>query len=372
MNAALNGFGRLLVVMAIPIGAAAAQSRPAITIRVEPETPLIERAACCQLLNFDFLLETQGPDTLTIARIDLAVHDAEGRLISRRHVSRNGMLPSIATLSSSRVIPGRAATVYNPLYSFDRAMSLAELRYRFRLQGRGGSVEASVSVRPQSYRTKTALILPLEGRVLVVDGHDYYSHHRRLDLVALRSMKLAKRQFNRYAYDFAIVDESGRTFRTDGRRNDDWLGYGAMVRAPGEGTVRDAVNDAPEHEMPDGRFDEEAGLRNPQSIPGNFVVIDHGNGECSFLAHLKRGSLRVTTGDQVRQGQVIGALGLSGDSDANAIPHIHYQLMDSCDFGDAEGLPSYWNGVTTVGRGASGAPREVQIDTGDIVISRPH
>jgi murein DD-endopeptidase MepM/ murein hydrolase activator NlpD len=85
----------------------------------------------------------------------------------------------------------------------------------------------------------------------------------------------------------------------------------------------------------------------------------------SFMAHMKQGSVLVKPGDRVRRGQPIGKMGLSGDSDE--IPHIHYQLMDSADFRDAEGLPSYFSGFVRAGRASRTVERRAQVDTGDIL-----
>ena len=74
--------------------------------------------------------------------------------------------------------------------------------------------------------------------------------------------------------------------------------------------------------------------------------------------------LDVKVGDRVRRGQPIAALGMSGDSDW--LPHVHYQLMDSCDFLDAEGLPSYFTGFTRAGF-KGGPETRGQVDTGDIL-----
>jgi murein DD-endopeptidase MepM/ murein hydrolase activator NlpD len=153
-------------------------------------------------------------------------------------------------------------------------------------------------------------------------------------------------------------------YRTNGKTNEDWFGYGATVVATGDGIVRDAVNDAAEHHLPDANWSEATALSNPRGIPGNHVVIDHGNGECSAMAHLKQGSVRVKVGDRVRRGEPIAAMGLSGDSDW--LPHVHYQLMDSCDFQDADGLPSYFIGFTRAGFPGAAATRG-QVDTGDIL-----
>jgi murein DD-endopeptidase MepM/ murein hydrolase activator NlpD len=54
------------------------------------------------------------------------------------------------------------------------------------------------------------------------------------------------------------------------------------------------------------------------------VLIDHENGEYSLLVHMKPGSVLVRSGDRVKQGQKVGAIGFAGDS---IFPHLHYSLM---------------------------------------------
>ncbi len=340
-----------------------------LSIVVLPERPLIERSNCCQLVNFDFELRTPGTDTLDLVGVHVTALDPGGRVLAMRHVGTNGMNPSIRTVNQTRVVPGKTTTVFNPFFSWDRRDRFGSLRFRFDLRGPGGAVVDSVSVTPVPYQTKTDLILPLRGWILVHDGHDFYSHHRRMDLSVLRQIGLTEAQFNRYAYDFSIVDPEGRLHRTGGRTNADWYGYGAEVIAPGAGVVSVAVNDAKEHVLPDdAHFDSEAALKEPARIAGNYVVIDHGNGECSFLAHLQRGSVTVAVGERVRRGQPIGRMGLSGDS--NWLPHVHYQLMAGCAFQKAEGLPSYFSGFARAGAKTGDHERRGQVDTGDILVVR--
>lgn len=358
------------VLLAAALAAPATGSAQRVSVAVLPERPLIERSNCCQLVNFDFELRTAGADTLDLVGIHVAALDAGGRVLALKHVGLNGMVPSIRTVAQTKVVPGRPTTVFNPFYSWDKRDRFASLRFRFELRGRAGVVEDSVTVSPTYYQTKTDLVLPLQGWILVHDGHDYYSHHRRMDVAVLRQIGLAKAQFNRYAYDFSIVDPEGRLNRTGGRTNADWYGYGAEVVAPGAGVVKVAVNDAKEHVLPDdAKFDGEAALKQPDTIAGNHVVIDHGNGECSFLAHLQKGSVTVAVGEKVRRGQPIGKMGLSGDS--NWLPHVHYQLMSSCAYQEAEGLPSYFSGFARAGAKTGDHERRGQIDTGDIVVVRP-
>ena len=71
-------------------------------------------------------------------------------------------------------------------------------------------------------------------------------------------------------------------------------------------------------------------------IAGNRVIMDLGAGTYVMYAHLVPGSVPVHVGDYVRQGQKIGLLGNSGNSDA---PHLHFQLMDRPSSLDATSLP---------------------------------
>jgi murein DD-endopeptidase MepM/ murein hydrolase activator NlpD len=57
-------------------------------------------------------------------------------------------------------------------------------------------------------------------------------------------------------------------------------------------------------------------------IFGNYVTIDHGDGEYSHYAHLKTGSFRVHTGDKVEPGQVLAEVGTSGYSFGRHV-HVH-------------------------------------------------
>ena len=65
---------------------------------------------------------------------------------------------------------------------------------------------------------------------------------------------------------------------------------------------------------------------------GNTVVIQHDTYLFSKLSHLKKGSIEVTIGDFVVEGQQIGKCGNSGRS---PYPHLHFQLQSSAIIGGA-------------------------------------
>ncbi len=73
-----------------------------------------------------------------------------------------------------------------------------------------------------------------------------------------------------------------------------------------------------------------------QSVAGNYVIIECGENIYAALVHLQTGSIQVSVGQSVKKGDVIGRVGHSGNSFA---PHLHFQLMDSCDIKTANGLP---------------------------------
>lgn len=56
---------------------------------------------------------------------------------------------------------------------------------------------------------------------------------------------------------------------------------------------------------------------------GNGVVIRHADGWETQYCHLKRGSISVTQGQQVKAGEILGQVGMSGRA---AFPHVHLSV----------------------------------------------
>ena len=56
---------------------------------------------------------------------------------------------------------------------------------------------------------------------------------------------------------------------------------------------------------------------------GNSVVIEHGDGWETQYAHLRLGSVKVRAGDYVKAGDVLGTVGLSGQTE---FPHLHFEV----------------------------------------------
>lgn len=77
----------------------------------------------------------------------------------------------------------------------------------------------------------------------------------------------------------------------------------------------------------DGVEDVSVRDKGPASVAGqecgNGVVIDHGDGWETQYCHMAKDSLRVRPGDQVKAGDPIGSVGLSGLTE---YPHLHFTV----------------------------------------------
>jgi murein DD-endopeptidase MepM/ murein hydrolase activator NlpD len=180
-------------------------------------------------------------------------------------------------------------------------------------------VRPTPSAAPSKFagrKTRAPLRLPFEGAAYVAWGgrapHQNY-HVQFAD--------------QRFAYDFFLL-EGGAIHRGDGTRNEDYACFERTIVAPAAGTVRAVLDTV---------TDNRPGRMNPDLPPGNHVVIDHGHGEYSVLAHLRRGSVRVRPGDHVKSGQAVATCGNSGNSSA---PHLHYHLQTKARPGTGAGLPA--------------------------------
>ena len=63
-----------------------------------------------------------------------------------------------------------------------------------------------------------------------------------------------------------------------------------------------------------------------ERIYGNYVKIKHDNGMYTLYAHLKYGTVAVSNGDRVEQGQVLGYMGNTGYSFG---AHLHFEVRDN-------------------------------------------
>jgi hypothetical protein len=134
----------------------------------------------------------------------------------------------------------------------------------------------------------------------------------------------------RHALDITALGPLG--FRASGLLPDDpsrYAVFGKSVISPCDGTVNAVV---------DGLLDLSPPARDTANPAGNHVVLSCGDLEVE-LAHLRRGSVVVEPGKQVRSGDPIGQVGNSGNSTE---PHLHIHAID---VGSGVGVQMSFEGV---------------------------
>jgi hypothetical protein len=354
-----------------------------VEVQAFPATPLIEIRDGRQLLNFDLAVTNRGKNTLRLSEIEMTVFNAAGEFVIRQTVNSDGLSPGVDIVSKPLLAPGETVDVFNPFYSLGADVPISKMTYVFRYLVENNDQQretnhrlrmdydasAELTISPQAYKTKTSLVTPLRGRILIWEGHDFYAHHRRIPLHDLKVQKMGLRaNANRYGSDLVIVDNQGKMYRDDPWHKKNWFTYGAPIYAPSEGTIVAAENRYPDNEY------EGKKLSYPQAPPGadedlgNFVMIDHGDGEFSVMPHMLAGSVAVKKGDKVSQGQLIGKVGFSGDA---IFPHVHYSLLRCPNIYGCEGLPAYFEHVDRLFGSRRVRDAHATLDSGDVVEIEP-
>lgn len=156
---------------------------------------------------------------------------------------------------------------------------------------------ANIRRYPGSVRT---LSLPFSGEWTVWQGFDDEWTHQDIW---------------KYAYDFLITDEKGKTHANGGTVLSDYYAFRKPVLAPVRGRI---------HHVVDTLADNPIGQVDLNNRWGNLVIIYDERGYFVELSHFSEKSITVKPGDWVERGEFLGMCGNSGYSPQ---PHIHVQVQ---------------------------------------------
>jgi hypothetical protein len=170
---------------------------------------------------------------------------------------------------------------------------------------------------------------PLAGARWVVAGGCCFppSYHRTATLPVNGTFYAPER----FAIDFVQLLPDHRLYSGPLSDLHSYKYFGAKVLSVAAGVVVGVQDGEPEQTPP--HFPANAV---PPGGLGNFLMIKIAPGRFAFYAHLQPHSLRVHLGEHVRQGQAIGLLGNTGNSDA---PHLHFAVLAGPGPLSSDGLP---------------------------------
>jgi len=180
---------------------------------------------------------------------------------------------------------------------------------------------------PKLTRNTTKLILPFTNEWTVIWGGDTKELNYHVESEAQKN-----------AFDIVITNEKNNSYKTDGKTNEDYYAFGKDLISPCDGEVVLAV---------DGIKDNVPGTLNPVYIPGNTVIIKTQNNEYLFFAHFKQYSIAVKQGQKIKQGQLLGLCGNSGNSSE---PHLHFHIQNVEDMNSATGAKCYFDKINVNGQ----------------------
>ncbi len=341
-----------LAVLLLPETAVAQSARwisPPVEIRV-PKPPVAAPVDGGLVLPYEVHVTNWATQPFVLKRVEVASAGSDGRTYLTLADSTLGRAlgrPGLAAGSSGdrmRLGGGMRAVVF--LWVPVGAQSPpAAVRHRITVQETSGpdSGRTHVFDGPPVAVGRDVVVVgpPLRGGAwLAANGPSNESGHRRALLPIAGMPAIAQR----FAIDYVRVDTTGRTVNGDRARNENFYAENADAIAVADGIVVATKDSIPENiPGPTSR----AVPITLETVGGNHVIIDIGNGRYAFYAHLRPGSLRVKSGDRVRRGQMLGLVGNSGNSTE---PHLHFHISDGNSPLGSEGIPYAHDSFEVVGR----------------------
>ncbi len=167
--------------------------------------------------------------------------------------------------------------------------------------------------------SKNKYRLPCNGEWYVEYGGTKKSNSHSWDILS-----------QRYAYDLEIR-KNDLPYHDDYKENKNYYSYLKNIICPCDGWVIKVENS-----YDNTRILENRPVINDIKDPcGNHIIIKHPHNEYSFICHLEKNTITVHEGDLVKEGEILGKVGNSGNTQG---PHIHFHLQNSPDIITGKGI----------------------------------
>lgn len=334
----LKPYHAFIAVLCLTGPAAQAQLAESFDVAV-PHTPSPVRMDGGQRLLYEIHLTNLANRPLSIAQIEVVDAATANRLATYTETLLKPRTVVIGSpdQQSLQVSRGARAVVFVELELGGRNPAALRHVIRYIENDRTASLTTgSVSIAKPA---RIELGPPLRGGPWVaIYNYDWQRGHRRVFYTLDGKARLP----GRFAIDWVKVDDQGRTGEGDADVPANALGYGAEVLAVADATVVAVRSDLAENPTVAGN-----GKHSLADAAGNYVVLGLTDGRFVIYEHLKPDSVTVSVGKRVRRGQVIGALGFTGDSTG---PHLHFHVADAGAPLTGEGLPYAFSRFISLGR----------------------
>jgi hypothetical protein len=321
----------------------------ALEISTKPDSLYVERMegniTPMERVFFHVILHDTSMNAITIHWVRFDLTNSEGVTLSGLYSGAALMNLFDSAIDRHRIEPTPKKTL--DIYP-DQRKSISDVFFDCPQGFLGESVVVEVEYvsenKVQSGKISTALKrtpvftgrLPFDGVWYVQNEHGFLDLHKRYTAEL-------------FAYDFIQIGANGKSYQQDGAHNADYYAYGKKVLAAKDGTVVFVRSDIVENDP---------GRTNINTPGGNVVVIDHGDNQFGYYAHLRPNSITLKEGAKVKAGDPIGEVGNSGESTE---PSLHFHVMNSEYTSMGEGIPAVFTSWKAQSYSAFPADREAGV-----------
>ncbi|MGH9685220.1 MAG: M23 family metallopeptidase [Candidatus Acidiferrales bacterium] len=339
--------------------AAAAASGPKerpITIPLDvvvPIAPTAFKADGKVNLVYELHVVNMGRWDCTLNRVDVVSSDSAAKSLgSFSGATLEGMIerPGLTVTQNSKLAPGTEAVVFLWL-SVDRPADVpAAIRQRLTVKIGDYPEELTLETNPLPVHTGPIVITPpLRGdHWVAANGPSNTSGHRRA-LIPIDGRAVISQRF---AIDWVKLGDDGKTYHGDKLDNKNYYAFGVDALAVADGVVTEVKDGIPLNVPGENSRAVPITL---ETVGGNHVILNIGNGNFAFYAHLQPGSIRVKLGEKVHRGQVLGLVGNTGNSTE---PHLHFHISNASSPLGSEGLPYLLRSFEVEGKGWTWKPSD--------------
>jgi hypothetical protein len=306
-------------------------------------------------LFYEILITNFSKDQYVLNSIDIKAGNTkssfEGAPLAAM-ISYVGASESPAKHTDRIIEAGRSVIVFTML-DLGRNQSPTEVEHILHVlddQGRAHDVVPA----PLMVSNESPIVIapPLHGTWIAGDSVNNRSDaaHRRAILVEDGRAWLAQR----FAIDwvqYQTIDGVRTTWKGPEDRNDSYFCYGQPIYSVAAGKVVAMADGLPENVPHSGKYAITIGADN---AAGNHVVIEIAPHRYVLYAHMRPGTVRVKTGDEVQIGEILGLVGNTGSSTE---PHLHMHIDDQPSFLAGNGVPYEFT------RGEASGPVETNVSS---------